>query len=253
MPSFKDAFLSLGHRGASAYAPENTMAAFRKAYEMGADGVEFDVQLSRDGHVVIIHDHRVDRTTDGVGAVTGKSLEELKQLDAGGWFSTDFQGERIPTLQELLEFAKDRMLLNVELKKTRHPEALVQAVKTLVEKYEMYRQCLFTSFDRRTVETAMALMPDALHGLLIDKKGSIAWKGAWRFVAVKWDIIDDKLIDAAQMNEKKLVAWTVNEAQEMLHLLRRGVGRIITNYPDRAKKVIEDKNILTKKDKNAIL
>ncbi len=107
----------LAHRGASAYAPENTMAAFKKAIEMNADGIELDVHLSKDGYIVIIHDERVDRTTDGKGEVKDFSLDELKKLDAGSWFSDEYKGEKIPTLEELLSLIKNtEIYLNIEIK-----------------------------------------------------------------------------------------------------------------------------------------
>src|SRR5512136_697214 len=106
--------LNIAHRGASAAAPQNTLAAFRKAVELGADGVELDVQLSADGAVVVIHDFTVDKTTDGTGRVAAKTLAELKALDAGSRFSPQFAGERIPTLAEVFEAIDGKLLVNVE-------------------------------------------------------------------------------------------------------------------------------------------
>src|SRR5712692_10539889 len=96
----------VAHRGASGHAPENTLAAFRKAVALGATFIETDLQLSRDAHFVAIHDEAVNRTTNGQGAVHGMTLTELRRLDAGSWFGSDFAGERIPTLEEILEFSK---------------------------------------------------------------------------------------------------------------------------------------------------
>src|SRR5512143_199880 len=104
--------LILAHRGASRRAPENTMAAFRLAAELGADGVELDVQLSKDGEVVVMHDSRVDRTTDGHGRIRDLPLAELRALDAGGWYAPEFAGERIPTLAEVLHELGPRLVLN---------------------------------------------------------------------------------------------------------------------------------------------
>src|SRR5690606_11528357 len=104
------------HRGASAYAPENTMAAFEMALEMGADGIELDVQMSRDGHLVVIHDPTLERTTDGSGLVAQYTLAELRRVDAGAWFDERFRGQRIPTLAEVFELVRGKALLNVELK-----------------------------------------------------------------------------------------------------------------------------------------
>ena len=100
--------LVIAHRGASGHAPENTLAAFRKAVSLGAPFIETDLQLSRDARFVAIHDATVDRTTGGRGAVHDLTLAELRRLDAGSWFGSEYAGERLPTLDEILEFAKDR-------------------------------------------------------------------------------------------------------------------------------------------------
>src|ERR1700694_1997865 len=105
-----------GHRGAMSLAPENTLAAFALAREVGADGVEFDVQMSADGELVIIHDQPLGRTPEGGGAVANHSLAELKQLDAGRWFDARYAGERIPTLQEVIDLLGGEMFLNIEIK-----------------------------------------------------------------------------------------------------------------------------------------
>lgn len=242
MKTFESHYLSIGHRGASAYAPENTMAAFRKAHELGADGVELDVQLSKDGQVVIMHDDRINRTTNGAGYVKDKTLMELVEYDAGGWFSSEFQNERIPTLEELFDFAKGKMLANVELKKSNEPEALVLAVKQVADKFHNYPDCLFTSFDLATVNAIVRIMPNARCGLLIDKYSPAVWEGAWPFVAAKTRLVADDLFRESQEHKKSLVAWTANEEEEIKRLVNVGVGRIITNYPDVAKKVLERAN-----------
>jgi len=243
LKSFDDSFLSIGHRGASGYAPENTLAAFQRAMELGADAVELDVQLTRDEQVVVIHDYRVDRTTDGRGAVRRLLLDELKRLDAGSWFSQKFQGEKIPTLHEVLAFAKGKMLLNIELKKTPEPEMLVLAVRSLLQEFSMTRDCLVTSFDKKAVEEVMKQMPDVRCGLLFEKFSREYLAGGWSFLAPRSEAVDKRLCDAAEKAKKQLLTWTVNDVDEMQRLVNLGVGRIITNYPDQAKKVF----IATKK------
>ncbi|MGH7411421.1 MAG: glycerophosphodiester phosphodiesterase family protein, partial [Candidatus Methylomirabilis sp.] len=108
--------LNIAHRGASALAPENTMAAFEKAIELGADVIELDLHLTRDGELVVIHDDTLDRTTDGRGPVHGRSLEEIRRLDAGRWFGQAFAGERIPTLSEVLDRFAGKIPLALEVK-----------------------------------------------------------------------------------------------------------------------------------------
>src|SRR5512137_1822539 len=108
--------LNMGHRGAPAEAPENTLASFQRAREAGAHGVELDVMLSADGQVVVCHDFWVDRTTDGRGRIRELTVAQLKTLDAGSWFGPQFAGERIPTLRQVVDWAGQDMLLNIELK-----------------------------------------------------------------------------------------------------------------------------------------
>src|SRR5690625_6609337 len=108
--------LIIAHRGASGNAPENTLAAFQLAVEEGADGIELDVHLSKDGELVVIHDDTLDRTTNGTGRVQDKDLDELKTYDAGSWFDSKFASERIPLLQEVIDILPDDVFLNVEIK-----------------------------------------------------------------------------------------------------------------------------------------
>ena len=140
-----------GHRGGAAYAPENTMAAFKKGKALGADLLELDVQLTRDGHLVIFHDDTLDRTTNGKGLLRERTLAELKELDAGSWFSPEFAGERIPTFEEVVEWATDvGMRLNVELKSGPYPafdSTLAVKVVEVLEKYGRIDDCLCISFD----------------------------------------------------------------------------------------------------------
>ena len=121
-----DDFLRLGerprviaHRGFSGVAPENTLAAFRRAIEIGADMIEVDVALTGDGHVVCLHDETLDRTTDGQGLLAAATFEEVRRLDAGSWFAPELAGEKVPTLAEVLDLARGRILVNVEIKSTR--------------------------------------------------------------------------------------------------------------------------------------
>ena len=137
-------FLCVAHRGASSYAPENTFAAFNKALELGASHVELDVHFSRDGHIVVIHDDTLDRTTDGSGAVADKTLVELRSLDAGSWFGPAYSGERIRTLAEIFEQYKGRLYFHVEIKA--RAEGLASRTADMVRAHGMTKDVTFTSF-----------------------------------------------------------------------------------------------------------
>jgi glycerophosphoryl diester phosphodiesterase len=161
----------VGHRGAAACAPENTLASFHEGWAQGADIIELDVQLSADGHVVVFHDDRLDRTTDGHGPLDKRNLDELKRLDAGSWFDTHFAGESIPTLDEVLLWAKDKVPLFIELKYGTHSDpahdSLLDAtVVKLVAHHGMLDQVMVISFNhhalQRVKERAAQLATGAL-------------------------------------------------------------------------------------------
>jgi glycerophosphoryl diester phosphodiesterase len=149
-----------GHRGAAAYAPENTMAAFRAGLEAGADLLELDVQRTADGRLVVIHDHTLERTTDGRGPVAAHTLEELRRLDAGSWFGPSFAGERIPTLEEVAAWAAGRIRLNIELKTL--PAALGDLPEQVVEvcrRYGIVGETLCISFDHVAIRRVKEAEP----------------------------------------------------------------------------------------------
>lgn len=140
------------HRGLSGLYPENTMAAFKAAVEVGAHGIELDVQMSQDGELVVIHDEKIERTTNGVGYVKDLTLNRLKQYDAGSWFHADFQNENIPTLNEVLEWVKTlpyKLIVNIELKNDRIDyEKLEEKVLRLIHELNLHQQCILSSFNR---------------------------------------------------------------------------------------------------------
>ncbi|MCM3412262.1 glycerophosphodiester phosphodiesterase [Metabacillus litoralis] len=144
------------HRGISGLYPENTMAAFKAAAEIGAHGIELDVQISQDGELVVIHDERIERTTNGVGYVKDLTLNRLKQYDAGSWFHVDFQNERIPTLNEVLEWVKTlsyKLIVNIELKNDRIKyENLEEKVVRLIHELNLDQQCIISSFNRDSLK-----------------------------------------------------------------------------------------------------
>jgi len=163
----RERVLNIAHRGASLAAPPNTLAAFEKAIELGADGVELDVHLSADGVPVVIHDFTVDAITDGSGRVAELTLTQLKQLDAGSSFDPAFGGERVPTLEEVLKHIGNRVLLNIELKTTSLcDKGLEQAVITLVEHHGLIERVLLSSFNPFALRRAKRIAPHIPAGLL---------------------------------------------------------------------------------------
>jgi len=231
--------LILAHRGASRIAPENTLVAFRLALEQGADGLELDVQLSRDGVSVVFHDPELSRTTDGRGRISEKTLAELRTLDAGKWFDPRFAGERIPTLEEVFEAFGDRALYNIELKAFGvQDDGLVQAVVACIRRYGLTHRTLLSSFNPLTLRRAWRLAPEIPRGLLVDLDLPLPLRRAWlAFLAphqarhLSFRMIDERTVSWCRRRGLAVVAWTVNDLQEAERLIRLRVDALITDDP----------------------
>jgi len=232
--------LNFAHRGASAAAPANTVAAFRLAAEMGADGIELDVQLSADGEVVVIHDFTVDGTTDGQGAVREMSLAQLKELDAGSHFDPAFAGERIPTLQEVFDAVGHRLLVNVECK--RFPgrnRGLEAEVVRLIEDNNLLHSVFISSFNPLSLRKVKQLNSNILTALLYMPNLPIFLRRAWltpiaphEFRHPHYSMVDERFMARMRQKGYRVNTWTVNEPEEMRRLLALDVDGIITARPD---------------------
>lgn len=224
-------FFVWAHRGASAVAPENTLAAFAAAEAAGADGIELDVHLSRDGVPVIIHDDTVDRTTSGRGEVGRLRLDELRSLDAGSWFSPSFAGEPIPTLEEVLHWAEGRLRLNLEIK----DYLAGQIVLELLSHYPNDR-ILVSSFDHRVLESLRRVDPELPLGFLVD---SMFWRRAVRRAVAagavclnpRHDLVSRPMLATCRHYGLKVYPWTVDALKRIDGLARLGVDGIFTNDP----------------------
>jgi glycerophosphoryl diester phosphodiesterase len=242
----RDRPLVIGHRGASAVAPQNTLAAFRKAMELGADGVELDVQLSADGVPVVMHDFTVDRTTDGTGPVRSKTLAELKALDAGSTFSPQFVGERIPTLSQVLAGLEGKLLVNVELKDFNPRGSGLEApVVEVARKHAMEKRVLFSSFNPLALRRVKRLAPDIPAGLLYAEDLPIYLRRAWLAPFIPhearhphFSMVTESLIKWCHGHGLRVNTWTVDDPAEMRRLIALGVDGILTNTPDVLCKVI---------------
>lgn len=232
--------LIIAHRGWSARAPENTMAAFRHAMEFGADGLELDVHLSRDGHVVVCHDDRLERTTNGSGFIVEHDLDQLKSLDAGAWFSPEYAGERIPTLKELFEEIVSstwRGLVNVELKYGFLPyPGLEQAVVDLVREFDLVDQVLVSSFkhsalvELKQIEGKIKTAP--LYNSGIDDPVRYAQSIGSQALHPIHTEARPEIIKEARQAGITVNAWTIDDPDIARRLAEVGVDGIITNRPD---------------------
>ncbi len=229
--------LNIAHRGASALAPENTMAAFERAVGLGADGIELDLHLSRDGELVVIHDDTLDRTTDGNGPVHEKYLGELKRLDAGGWFGEDFAGQRIPTLMEVLDRFAGKVPLALEVKGgSSFFPGIEEKVVSALRWHSAVGQAAVASFDHHALLRLKELEPTLrTAALIVGRPVSIAaLAGAARAdaMALESSLVTKTEVEACHAAGLQLVVWVVNDPAQMRHFIGLGVDGIITDRPD---------------------
>lgn len=229
--------LVIAHRGASGYAPENTMAAFRKAVAMGVTFIETDLHLSRDARLVAIHDDTLDRTTNGRGAVHEFSLADLRKLDAGSWFGSEFAGERIPTLEEILQFTKKHdVVFYLEVKPAGSWGGEHALIGALRESGEIPRVVVI-SFDPEILASLRKIEPTLMTGLLYESRSPEPLEKALqigaRQLAVRGDLASPALLKEAKRHDLQVVCWTVNHPAHMRLLIEAGVDGIMSDYPDR--------------------
>ncbi len=230
-----------GHRGASAYAPENTLPAFDLARRMGAQGVELDVQLSADGRLVCIHDETLDRTTTGVGPVGARTLDELRTFEAPNGMA-GYEGVQIPTLDEVFElFAGTDMVVNVELKNSivRY-EGLEEAVLALVAEADMSERVLLSTFNHLSLVKLHALAPHVPTAMLFGEPLYRPWSYAETLGVSginpphQYLKAVPELVTEAHAAGLTVNPWTVNTVDDIRRMIDAGVDAIITNHPDRA-------------------
>ncbi len=234
----------IAHRGASAHAPENTMSAFRRAVELGARFIETDLHLSRDARFVAIHDPTLERTTNGSGRVHEFSLAELRQLDAGAWFDREFARERIPVLEEILDFArKADIVLYLEIKYDSAWRMHHSLLSSLRKEHDLARTVIL-SFDAATLEGLRRLDAMLMTGLLLEEQPpdpiQIALDCGARQLCPRADLLTSELIGKIHRVDLQVATWTVNQAEQMRAAIAVGVDGIMTDFPDRLQALIED-------------
>jgi glycerophosphoryl diester phosphodiesterase len=237
----------IAHRGASAYAPENTLAAFKLALQQGADAIELDAKLSADGHVVVIHDQTVDRTTPAIGRVRDHIMADLHKMDAGSHFDIAFKGEPIPSLEEVIKAVGQLTYINIELTNYATPfDELPRKVAALVKQHRLTQRVLFSSFNVVSLMRIHRILPEAQIGLL-------PAPGRWGFInrsilgrLVNYQSLHPKvndatvhLIRAAHDKGRKVLVYTVNKEDEIQRLIQDGVDGIFTDDPLLAREVLE--------------
>ncbi len=228
-----DAITVIGHRGACGYEPENTLRSFKKALELGVDVIELDVFLCKSGEVVVIHDPKIDRTTNGKGFVSCLTLEQLQSYDAG-------KGELIPTLEQVFNLVDKRAVIDIELKGEGTPQAVAQLLEKYISEHDWnYDHFIVTSFNHHLLAEFNQYCPKIARGAIINaipltyaQFGSDVQAQA---IVVCREFINKAYIQDAHNRGLKVYVYTVNEPDEIKFLKNLGVDGIVSNFPDRVK------------------
>lgn len=229
------------HRGSSKSAPENTIAALEAAIYELSDFAEIDVQETKDGIVVLCHDTTLKRFTGAPVKVSSVTYEELEKMSAGEWFSQEFADEKFPTLEEVMELCKGRINLNIEIKNIGAKSEIVKKVMDLVENYDMQEQCVITSVNMSYLIQAKEINPDIHTGHIISAAyGDYYSNENIDFISLRSNFVNKQLVDSAHEAGKAVHAWTVNSREEIERVCLLGVDNIITDYPVRVKKIIDE-------------
>jgi glycerophosphoryl diester phosphodiesterase len=226
--------LVIGHRGAAGLAPENTLSAIQVAIDLGADAVEFDVQRTSDGELVIMHDNDVDRTTNGEGFVRNLTLVEIKSLDAGSWFSDDYTGEPVPTVRDVFNLVQDNdILLFIELKDPFLYTGIESEIVDLIAEYGYENRVYILSFYHRSLEIIRDLNPDLILSGLWSESPSEDGDG-FDVVNARYTILTRpaEFINMYHVQGIEVIVWTVDDSEIMIRLIEAGIDGIITDYPD---------------------
>lgn len=236
--------LVYAHRGGREWAPENTMAAFRNSLELGVYGIELDVQRCASGELVVIHDHDLDRTTNGAGLIKDCTLPELKRLSAGLWFHPDFREEKIPLLSEVLTLVDGQVFLNIEIKNTPvdYP-GIEDDVIELLSDYPHMEKVVISSFDNRLTKSLHAKQPEWNYAILLDGIPDDIVAMASNVGAKYWHPNYESLLldvcDEAKAAGMKINVWTVNGDRDWARMLKMQVDGIITDDPEGLIKFLE--------------
>ena len=231
----------IAHRGGAALAPENTIAAFRRAIEVGADGVELDVRLTKDQRVVVLHDRRLERTTSGRGLIGTHTLEQLSQLDAGSWFSGEFNGERVPALDEVFESLPADLPVYVELK-VRGTGAwrLASAVVGVIRRFQRWESTMVASFNPISVAFVRLKEPRIIRGYISSAYHPLPIRERWLSPLVNpdWyapdrDTLTPRLLARFHSQGKQVAGWGMDVGMDPEKLRAFGLDAVVTDHPDK--------------------
>lgn len=237
--------INYAHRGASGYYPENTMLSFEKAIELGCSGIETDVQMTKDGVLVLIHDEMVNRTTDGAGFVKDYTYSDLSKLDAGSWYSKDFKGLKIPAIDELIYLVKDSdIIIDFEVKNgiIQYKDIEEKLIDVIYE-HNIQDRVILSSFNHYSMVKCKEISNEIKTGLLymegLYKPEQYAKSASADALHPYFYALNNELIRNIKDAGIAINTFTVNEINYMKYFYQAGIDGIITNYPDKLKKVME--------------
>ena len=229
----------LAHRGDLAHAPENTLPSFQQAIQKGADGVELDAKLTVDGHVIVIHDPTLERTTNGKGRVASFTLEDVRKLDAGSWFNEKFHGTKVPLLEEVFETVGKEKVINIELTNYSTPrDGLVDKVCELIKRHNNQSQIIFSSFFASNLKRGAQLLPEVPRGLLAMPGIAGVWTRSFGFMFGEYQALHPHISSVSREQvqrvhrlNRRVHVWTANTPMEALKLRDYGVDGLFTDDP----------------------
>ncbi len=236
----------ISHRGASGYAPENTLAAIKKAIDLGTDGIEIDIQLTKDEKIVVFHDWKLDRTTTGKGYVFESDFNYIRSLDAGSWYSEEFKNEKVPTLEEVLELIPKGIFLNIEIKNiSRDKRGMEEKLLEILNKYpEKMEEIVISTFHHKVLKKLEKLAPNLKLAFLTSSDLIDTSKYIKTYIKKCYsyhpevNLITEEAVKNLKENSILTFVWTVNTEEDLKYLQSINVDGVITNYPDLMRKLI---------------
>jgi glycerophosphoryl diester phosphodiesterase len=237
----------IGHRGAAGEAPENTLASFQLALTQGADGIELDIHLSKDGEIMVCHDPTIDRTTNGNGYIVEMDAAEIKRYDAGGWFSEQYAGERIPTLAEVFDLVPEHIMINIEIKYAYQGQLETQLLDFL-RKRNRLDHVVISSFDHKCMQRIKEAEPSVNIGLLyvanlLDHAGYAKTLSDVYSIHPHYQLIEKADVLNAKAAGLRTYPFTINVEEDFRKMLEFGVSGIITDFPARLFHLLKQTNV----------
>jgi glycerophosphoryl diester phosphodiesterase len=233
----------IAHRGASGYAPENTMASFKKALEMGADMIELDIHLTADGDLAVMHDAETVRTTGVKNVLRMMTMEQIKKLDAGSSMSKEFAGEQVPSLKEVLDWARGKIKVNIEIKS----DGCEEKTAALIKDHDMYGDVIVSSFTHEYLKKIKELDPKIKTGALLDdienekQIDEIVANCHPDALHPRYLMLNKSIVKKAHKKGLEVNVYTVNDPVSMKRMIDAGADGIITNYPDVLASIVDGK------------